>query len=366
MVHAASGYDLALMGYQPSQDMPAVTGIFVADVLGGLYANSAIQTALFQRERTGLGQRIDTTLIESMLNLLIYEMQFEQQPSEARRPRYGPLRTLDGFVIVLPINANNFMNLCEAVGHPEWADDPLGAITVEQLLTMSSGLAPLSYEGGGEAPARQFMAGRLDARETILNLQFHAADAPHFHYINTVSQLLLMVVENATGQAYTDYLSENLGQPIGASDAYVYNFEEGRFPRGYASLLARPLDWLRLGLLLKDDGQFAGKQVIDAGLVRDLKSPSRHNPDYGWHVWRGETWEAQRFYNEEKTGFSVTQSAPFAVDDLVYFDGFGGQRVYTSESENLVIVRLGNTSTSWDDAKLPNRVIAALHSRRED
>jgi CoA:oxalate CoA-transferase len=125
MVHAASGYDLALMGYQPSQDMPAVTGIFVADVLGGLYANSAIQTALFQRERTGLGQRIDTTLIESMLNLLIYEMQFEQQPSEARRPRYGPLRTLDGFVIVLPINANNFMNLCEAVGHPEWADDPL-------------------------------------------------------------------------------------------------------------------------------------------------------------------------------------------------------------------------------------------------
>ena len=125
MIHAASGYDLTLAGYQPEEGPPAVTGVFVADVLGGLYSASAIQTALFQRERTGRGQAIDTTLMECMLNLLIYEIQFEQQPSNARRPRYGPLPTRDGHVIVLPINARNFLNLCKALGHEEWAADPL-------------------------------------------------------------------------------------------------------------------------------------------------------------------------------------------------------------------------------------------------
>ncbi len=125
MVHAASGYDMTLLQYQEKQEKPAVTGVFVADILGGLYSTSAIQTALFQRERSGIGQQIDTTLMECMLNLLIYEIQFEQQPSPARRPRYGPLPALDGFIIVVPINANNFKNLCHVVGHPEWMEDPL-------------------------------------------------------------------------------------------------------------------------------------------------------------------------------------------------------------------------------------------------
>ncbi|MAZ02391.1 MAG: carnitine dehydratase [Sneathiella sp.] len=125
MIHAASGYDLTLLQYQEEQEKPAITGVFVADILGGLYSTSAIQTALYQRERSGIGQEIDTTLLECMLNLLIYEIQFEQQPSTARRPRYGPLPTKDGNIIVVPINANNFKNLCEVTGHPEWMEDPL-------------------------------------------------------------------------------------------------------------------------------------------------------------------------------------------------------------------------------------------------
>ena len=244
---------------------------------------------------------------------------------------------------------------------PEWRDDPRGDITVRQLLTMTSGLAPLSYIGGDEAPARKFMAGELDARKTILGLQLEEPQRPHFHYANTVSQLLMLVVESATGEPYSDYLSEAIWKPIGASDAFVYNFEDGKFPRGYASLLARPVDWLRLGLLIKDNGAFDGQQVIASDLVKELKSPSALNVDYGWQIWRGETWVKDRFYNDEKAGFSVLASEPYLVDDLIYFDGFGGQRVISSESADLVIVRLGDTRTDWDDAKLPNLVISALN-----
>ena len=57
---------MRLLQYKKGQKKPAVTGVFIADILGGLYSTSAIQTALFQRERSGIGQQIDTTLMEWM------------------------------------------------------------------------------------------------------------------------------------------------------------------------------------------------------------------------------------------------------------------------------------------------------------
>lgn len=246
---------------------------------------------------------------------------------------------------------------------PEWRGDPRGDITVEQLLTMSSGLAPLSQESGETSPARQFMAGTFDARETILNLPLEGNGEPHFHYANTISQLLLMVIENATGRPYADYLSERIWRPIGAEDAYVHAFSEKGLARGYAAFLARPLDWLRLGLLVKDDGLYGGVQIINADLIRQLKSPSHYNPDYGWQIWLGITWQAERYYNAERTGFFARHSEPYLADDLVYFDGFGGQRVIISQSEDLVIVRMGKTRADWDDAPLPNLIIGALRAQ---
>ena len=48
------------------------------------------------------------------------------------------------------------------------------------------------------------------------------------------------------------------------------------------------------------------------------------------------------------------------MDDLIYFDGFGGQRVYVIPSEDLVIVRTGDVSMDWDDALLPNSIFRGI------
>jgi len=84
IVHAASGYDAANLTYQAEQDTPASTGIFIADILAGAYAFGAIQAALVHRERTGQGQAIDVSLMDSMLNLMVFECQEAQFPSEQR------------------------------------------------------------------------------------------------------------------------------------------------------------------------------------------------------------------------------------------------------------------------------------------
>lgn len=124
VVHAASGYDRAHLSYQDDTERPAKTGIFMADVMAGIHACAAIEAALLARQRTGQGQMIDVSLIESMFNLLVYEVQEAQYPSNIRRPLYEPLRAADGFVIVAPVTQNNFENLARCVGHPEWQRDP--------------------------------------------------------------------------------------------------------------------------------------------------------------------------------------------------------------------------------------------------
>jgi CoA:oxalate CoA-transferase len=123
IVHAESGFDRSLMRYAGDRDRPAAGAIFVADVLGGIFGFSAIQTALVQRARTGEGQRIDVALMDCMLNLLVYELQQAQFPIRSSRPTYGPVRTLDGDILIAPITPRNFAALCEVTGQRELADD---------------------------------------------------------------------------------------------------------------------------------------------------------------------------------------------------------------------------------------------------
>jgi len=124
IVHAASGFDRTLARYAGTSPRPAPGAIFVADVLGAIFAYGAIQTALVQRHRTGLGQRIDVALMDCMLNLLVYELQEAQFPVPTPRPTYGPVRASDADVLVVPITARNFAALCDVTGLPELRTDP--------------------------------------------------------------------------------------------------------------------------------------------------------------------------------------------------------------------------------------------------
>ncbi|SFK23618.1 CaiB/BaiF CoA transferase family protein [Celeribacter neptunius] len=123
MIHAASGYDLALKAFSPDTDRPAPTGMFTADVLAGVYAFGAIQTALYQREKTGKGQQVDVALMDSLMSMMVYECQEAQAPQARKRHLYGPLKTSDGFVVAAPLSQKNFDALVSLLGLPDWARD---------------------------------------------------------------------------------------------------------------------------------------------------------------------------------------------------------------------------------------------------
>lgn len=124
IVQAESGYDRTVMHYAGDRDRPAASAVFVADVLGAIFAFGAIQTALVQRARTGVGQTIDVALMDCMLNLLVYELQAAQFPVLNPRPTYGPVQAADGELLITPITARNHAALCEVTGQAALRDDP--------------------------------------------------------------------------------------------------------------------------------------------------------------------------------------------------------------------------------------------------
>jgi crotonobetainyl-CoA:carnitine CoA-transferase CaiB-like acyl-CoA transferase len=124
VIHAASGYDMAHLAYQPGRSRPDYCGIYHADVLTGVYAFGAISSALYQRTITQRGQHIDVSMLESMLSLTLNELQWSQfEVQQTSRPMFGPIETVDGYVMVAIASEKTFQGLMKVIGRPEWIGD---------------------------------------------------------------------------------------------------------------------------------------------------------------------------------------------------------------------------------------------------
>ncbi|WP_028334333.1 CoA transferase [Bradyrhizobium sp. USDA 3256] len=125
VIHAASGYEMAHLAYQPGRSRPDYCGIYHADVLTGVYAFGAISAALYQRAASGKGQHIDVSMLESMLSLTLNELQWSQfEVKQTQRPMFGPIETTDGYVMVAIASEKTFQNLMQVIGRPDWVSDP--------------------------------------------------------------------------------------------------------------------------------------------------------------------------------------------------------------------------------------------------
>ncbi len=125
VIHAATGYDMAHLGYQQGRERPDNCGIFVADYASGAYALGGILAAVHQRHATGKGQMVDVSMFETLVGMLLGEVnraQFDfEMPS---RPMYGPVEAKDGYVMLATASEKTFQDMCVAAGHREWLTDP--------------------------------------------------------------------------------------------------------------------------------------------------------------------------------------------------------------------------------------------------
>jgi len=241
----------------------------------------------------------------------------------------------------------------------EWKNDSRKLITIKHLLQQSSGL---DYPGFSYHPLSDFNKLMLGEDVTKMTLQQKVYRKPNevFEYNGVNPQNLGLLLQRAYGKRYADLLSEKLWQKIAEDDATVIlDSEKYKMPRTYCCLNATARDWLRIGILILNEGKLGQKQIVPKSWIRNMKIPAETNANYGYLTWLGTEHQENRIYNPKSsaTGF---HSEPFDDRDIVYLDGFGGQRVYIIPSKELVLVRTGATQMSWDDSVLPNIVSRAL------
>jgi CoA:oxalate CoA-transferase len=107
-------------------------GTSVGDITGGLFTTIGIASALYHRERTGRGMKVDVSMLDGQIAILEsavvrYALTGKAPPALGNRhPSIAPFEvyeTADRPLVIAAGNDALFGRLCRALGRPEWAED---------------------------------------------------------------------------------------------------------------------------------------------------------------------------------------------------------------------------------------------------
>ena len=288
---------------------------------------------------------------------LVYEAYADGVSAQSRSKSFSMHKSILGLVAAT-MEADGIIDLDDPVSNYVDAYKKGGreALTIRDMLVHKSGLERYSFTPPSLDTLNMLLSDKVE--KTALKAAMVSQD-PVFDYSNINYQVagaaMRAALQQKISQTYAQYLSERIWQPVGADDAYIWSETPDGAPRFYAGLQASPRDWLKIGIMIaENDGS-----VVPQAAINQTLQPSEINAAYGLGIWLGAPHDGLREYGPS-TAMKVPSTMPFTISDTVFFDGFGGQRVYISQEEELVIVRIGDVRFDWDDTALPNLVAAGL------
>jgi CubicO group peptidase (beta-lactamase class C family) len=215
---------------------------------------------------------------------------------------------------------------------PEWrsAGDPRGAVTLDQLLRMSSGLKfTEAYVPGEPSDVIEMLFGTGQADTAAFAASFPLAHPPDdfFSYssgtTNIVSRCLARAL-GGSGAAFEAFMRERLFDPLGMTSATARFDAAGTFI-GSSFVFATARDFARFGQLYRQDGVWEGRRLLPEGWVRYARTPTFQQEGcidgpYGAHWW-----------------LDLAGPGSFSAN------GYEGQYIVVSPHRDLVLVRHGVT-----------------------
>lgn len=226
---------------------------------------------------------------------------------------------------------------------PEWrgAGDPRGAITIQHLLHMSSGLR---FHTGGIRDGliltnrdnhRFVYSAAPNVFEYSISNDLEFEPNTVWRYRNcdplTLGKIIRDTVE-ARGEEYLSFPHRALFDRIGMRRTVLEPDPWGNFiMTGFDYGTAR--DWARLGLLYLWDGQWQGERILPEGWARYVRTPAPRSPEqgYGALFWLN----AGGHYHD-------------LPPDMYWAGGHQGQRTTIIPSREMVIVRLGHSNSEFE------------------
>lgn len=224
--------------------------------------------------------------------------------------------------------------------------DPRGAITLRNLLHMSSGLEHV--ENGdpvwqGDTVAMLFgngagdMAGFAEAKP--------AAAQPDevFNYSSATSVILSDILADtltpsqnpdARRDAMRDFIGGRLVEPLGMTSLTPEYDAKGTMIGG-SIMHATARDYAKFGEFLRNHGVVNGQRLLPETWMRFMLTPSANDAGYGGHIWLN---------RRRPAGVTPALWPDRGPNDLFACIGHQGQYIIVSPSQRLTIVRLGVTN----------------------
>ena len=237
-----------------------------------------------------------------------------------------------------------------------WAGpgDPRHAITLDNLLRMTSGL-DIAQTGSGFDPASRML---YTERDMAAFAEAHRLARPvgsRWDYSDASTLIVSRIVRDAAGgdaAGVLGFARRELFAPLGMTTATLEVDATGT-PVGSTEMLASARDWARLGYLYAHDGVIGGRRILPEGWVR-YSATSTLGTTYGAGFWT----------NDGPSPEAAGRIRAGMPCDALFASGVLGQRVYIMPSNDLVIVRFGITQKEPDydiagDMRLVREVLAS-------
>ncbi len=126
---------------------PTRIGVSIGDLAAGLYLAQGIMLALYQREKTGVGQHVDVAMLDCQIALLENHISRYLTAGQIPQPMgnrhhsispFGTFATGDGYITIACGNNKLFEKLCSLLEKPYLTNDPLYATNVDRVTNNNS------------------------------------------------------------------------------------------------------------------------------------------------------------------------------------------------------------------------------------
>ncbi len=234
---------------------------------------------------------------------------------------------------------DGLLDINQSAAVAEWQQaesDPRQAITLDQLLRMSSSLE-FNETYDVLSDVSEMLSNQSDTGGFAASKPLIAKPGEVWSYSSGTTNIVSSIIRLTVGgdlQSYYDFTRDRLFNPLGIQSAVLEIDANGTFigsSYGYAS--AR--DWARLGQFCLQNGNWQGEQLLPENWMTYSTTPTPNNPnnDYGAQFW----------LNVDPVDGQSQRSWPLLPTDAFFFSGYQGQVVAVVPSQDLVVVRLGFT-----------------------
>jgi CubicO group peptidase (beta-lactamase class C family) len=333
-------------------------------IAAGVAPDSLLPLPPGQLAGAGSDQKLSVSGVRNPLLEAALDEAFSEPSSESHRQTRAVVVLQDGQIVAeryaapfdreMPLIGwsmtksitNNLLGLLAGDGHfdlddpapvPEWQadDDPRKAITMRQMLQMSSGLDFPEVYSPGSATTMGYEPGS------------------RWHYSSGTSNILARIVRDMTGGTAADvheFTRRRLYNPLGITTMVIEPDASGA-QVGSSFSYATARDWARLGQFWLQDGMWRGERLLPEGWMdwSTVAAPAATEGQYGAQFW----------LNRDVGGKG--RPSPELPESMFMANGFNGQSIVVFPNQNIVVVRLGfTTDNSWDLNAFLVDVLAAL------